>query len=452
MQTRLSLYGTVACVALITPLAFAQGRDALGSNAYFDVRQSLQYETNPTSSADNPEAKLSARTHLGFGWSSVTPAHSFSFNSTAGLKLVEDGENGLDTLNFNLAYSHITKNSSLSAQLKHSESDISRSVTLDDSEAASVDETVILDTGTRRDSQIQLGAEFGRQAKFGVSLNANQRFTRYDGLTHATLEDTDSRQLSASARFEIDPRITMRLSLSDQFRDTDTTERRTQSAGASLDLAVTPVLDVSASLSYSRNEYANQTNSTDTNGWGGGFSLKHDLRDGGAWRASFNTSENTAGRRNSVNLSRSFDLRNGNASFSIGATQIADDDVHPVISASYETETRRGRLNLSATHRGFTNNNDATGMRTRVAARYSMDVNSFSGISAGFGYSAVSYDDSSIAEQDRYDLNLSYRRNIGAEWDMVAGYNHISSHTNPGDSTSTNTVSLSVQKRFEWRP
>jgi hypothetical protein len=224
---------------------------------------------------------------------------------------------------------------------------------------------------------------------------------------------------------------------------------------------IRPDLTATTRLNYSRNEtttssliggfgLASADNVSTNKGFGGGFAITKTLKNG-TIGADFDSNVTSSGRRDTARVTRAIKLPNGDFSMSLGAVRPEGSDLQPLINLSYSQDLVRGKLGLGLSQRTSTGDDDETVINTRLRASYDQEINP----SSSWGLTARLADTDAVDLADntrRLDLGVNYRHELAQDWDLVANYTYSSSKQTGEAQRSSNTVSLSIAKSFQFRP
>ncbi len=438
--------------------AMAGAQQTGGLEATLDVSQSVDWNDNPDLEAGDADGELTARTGLTFGLSSVTERERLLLRIGADLEFGDrdplDENTGITDPELRLLYDRTARNAAFNFGLTYRESEVSDSIIQD----LLTNQDLIIDNGTRRDTQLTFGLDLGTEAPVGLSLSGFVRDRSFSDTTNPDLFGVDDRGLEATARFRIDPRITATLGVNwrDFDADGEETDRLTTGFAAGLQLAVTQRLNLGLSLGRDRVEIDEFVGGVPVsrveNGTSVGITADLDMPNGSA-RADLQSNIEENGRRTTFRLGRAIALRGGDLSFSAGLVDSEDLDMAPLFGVSYSHELQRGSLSVSLRQDPGTSTDSEEVVNTRFSVNYSERINSISSWNAGLSLRDVSFLNDALSEDSRrIDLNASYRRDLTRDWDLVSGVRYSRVVSDDEADRSSNSVFLSIERRFSFRP
>lgn len=445
--------GQILCGAALTTAGLVTGSSVWaqdgGLTIDVGVSQSLRYEDNPDFDPGVSDGQFLSRTGLSFDLNSETATQKLSFGLTAAVEAGRDSDNGLADPTARLSYTVNNRNTEALVDALWRERDVGTTES-DDLNPDDLD----FGTGTRRDTRLTLGLRTGIEAPFGVDLTARDNRRSYSGTSDPDFFDTTRRSLDATARFRIDPRITLRLIAGIEryeAENADQTDRTTTELGFGGTFEVTPRLTADVDLTFDKIETEELGGTTETDGIGIDTSLTREMANG-TLTASLRTRETINGRRSTVRIGRALDLPDGALSFSLGATKSEGLSTEPVAELSYSRDLPRGQFDVSLRQSVETNNDDQETLSSRLSLGIDQDINSLSSWSADLSLADVNALDVGAEDKRRIDFSLSYRRDIGADWDLVSGYEFSHAREDGVEDREANTVFLTLEKTFSFRP
>jgi hypothetical protein len=451
---------TAAGLSLIAP---AVAQEVSGLTATFGVKQSIV-------TSDNLDLRGTANsgtrgvTALSFGLVSETRTSRLALNTSGNFEF-DDEDTGFTDPTASLSYLMSAKNSQLALQANYSERDVNSLTTVfADTNGFGLNEQLVLGTGTRRTTGANLNFETGLDAPVGFSFDLGYRFTDYSDTTDPDLFETERLTYGATMRMQVSSTVSMRFGVeleNYEAQDNSNTIRDNRSLFWSSDIALRSDLSATTRLSYSRNEstttsalsgfgFGSGTSTNTEEGFGGGFTSTQTLQNGTVG-ANFNTSITTDGRRDTIRFTRAINLPRGAFSLSVGAVKTESSDPQPLVDMSYNQDMPRGRLSLGLSQSASIADDDNTVINTRLRASYDQEINA----SSSWGLSALLADSDAVDRDDdtrRLDLGVDYRHELARDWDMVANYTYSSSEQSGEDNRTSNKVSLSIERAFQFRP
>lgn len=451
---------TAAGLSLIAP---AVAQEVSGLTATFGIKQSIEASDN-LDLTDPPVAGARGTTELSFGLVSETRTSRLAFN-TAGQFEFGEGDTGFTDPSANISYSTTSRNSRLTTLASYSESDVNSLTTVFASTGGfGLDEQLVIGTGTRLNTSANLQFETGIDAPLGFIFDASYRMLDFRDTTDPGLFETERLTYGATMRMRVNAAVTMRLGfeLEDyEAQDDVNTMRDNARVFWEADFDIRSDLTATTRLSFDRNETtttgftggfgltATQNTSTDE-GFGGGFAITKTLQNG-TIGADFDTRVTSDGRRDTVRLTRAIALPRGDFSLTVGAAKTNTSGLQPLVDMTYNQDVPRGRLTLGLSQRVSIGDDDESQINTRLRAEYNEEINQ----NSSWGVSALLADTDAIDLDDdsrRLDLGVDYRRELARDWDMVANYTYSMAEESGDAARTSNTVSLSIEKAFQFKP
>jgi hypothetical protein len=449
---------TAVGMSLIAP---AVAQEVSGLTATFGVKQSI--ETSDNLDLTNPAtAGTRGVTELSFGLTSVTSTSRLAFN-TAGNFEFGEGDTGFTDPSANITYATSTRNSRLTAQIGYFENDVNALTTVGvDTNGFGLNEQLVVGSGTRLRTSANLNFETGLDAPLGFVFDASYAGVDYRDTVDPDLFETERYTFGITARMRLNSTATLNLGTefeAYEAQDDSNTTRDNRSVFVEGNLQVRSDITATTRLSYDRNETTTTTTSlggglTNTTsvdeGFGGSFAITKTLKDG-TIDANFSSRVTSDGRRDTFRVTRALDLPRGAFSLSLGVVKTETSDPQPLVDMTLSQNLPRGALTLGLSQQVSIGDDDETIVNTRLRAAYDEKINA----SSSWGLSAALADTDSIELGDntrRLDLGVNYRHEVARDWDVVANYTYSSSDQTGEALRSSNTVSLSLQKTFQFRP
>lgn len=426
-----------------------------GLIARLDVTQRFEYTDNPGLETDGGDSIFFGRTVLGFGLESVTDVERFQLNLSTNIEEGREGQSSVDITNSfgDFLYNRETSNARLGITSRYQESDIETFRIGDDFDQNG--NVINQTTGTRESFRFGVNAEWGINAPIGTELSWEYSQISFRGTDDPDLNDSNRNDLLGRINFRINPNIT--LDLTARYTKTDTdgegVDRELIGLSSGVELEVSPILTVNASLGFERiNRSGTETGSDD----GGtlAISLERDLPNGSVGlRFNTDVQSNENGRRSFLGVDRDLDLPRGSLSYSLGVSGAgADIGRNPILDVSYREDTRSGALTLSLSQRVLTDTDNQEQINTTLNAGYSYRINRVSSIGADL--SLFNRNELGDGENDgqRVQLGLTYRYELTRDWGLVSGYSHTLVSDDDEEDRKRNTVFVGLQRNFSWNP
>ena len=472
------LHRATACLAIalaVTPFARAQEG---GLTTEFGFTQSLRYDDNPDFVADPDEGSFISRTDLSFNLASRTRSQSLRFGLSGSLRNdfnddEEDFEFERPTARLN--YSIRNASTRLRANASYRRDEVERSFfrliddpgfddngdgepdpdpdPLPDDDLVD-DRELIVDQGTRETLNYGVRFETGLNAPFGTSLRLRQREVDYTDTEDPDLFDSSRTRVDARLRFRIDPTIRARLTARWIYFEADDereTERETVAIGVGTTIDVTPRLRFTADLSADRIETERTTGDETDDGASASVGLVRDMPNG-TISTRFSSDLTRNGQRNSLRFGRSLSLPNGSLSFNLGVTRTEDGDTNPLADLELTRDVRGGALNVSLSQNANVNDDDEDVINTRLSVGFNRQINAVSSWNASLALADTNVLQDDGDDRTRANFQVSYRREIVADWNLATGYEYAVSNRENQDDRTSNVVFLNLERQFNFRP
>lgn len=433
------LAGVIAAgFALVASSVSAQDSGGLEANLTFS--QGLSYsDTDGTF----------GRTDLGFGLTSETRTQNFDLSVSSGFEQNLDGGSlfEADEPSANLAYGIQSRQTALTTNLNYRQTDADEFV----EDVNGIPGVLILDEGTREAVGADVGLAFGREAKFGGTVDLGYDRTAYSDSTSATLFDFERISAQFGLRFEIDPRITTTLDYS--VSETNRANGRdVENQGLTLggQFAVTPTLDANVSLGVTQITIDDGGVVSVEDGLSFGLSLEQD-RPVGRLRFSLDSDLSESGRRTTARVGGTFETRRGNLNASFGLTESADSSIRPTLTLTYGEDLPRGSYSVSIDQAFDTDTDGDETLNSRLRLVWQQDLTQTSRVSSNLTYQmtdVLGVDD----DTSRFQLGVSFSHDLTEDWALTTRYTHTIFNDDSAARTRENEVFIGLETSFGWRP
>ncbi len=449
--SKATLAAAVVVAPVALPLVGAGGgllRAEEGINATFSVSERLE-NIQRQGFSNNENEGLRSRTRLGFSLLSESTNQALSFNSNTNLVYnFSRSETEVEDPDLNLNYDLQSRNAGLSFDASYVRRDVEDSVFFDDLSG----EFIVADDGRRDIFSLRSALDLNRRGPVTFSLSHFYSDSSFSGTVDPDLRDSTTNNVTARSTFRLSPVAS--LNATARWRDQDQEgaggndrTRTSIDVGGSYDISRLTTL--SAGVSYFRNE---STTRDDNSGPGFRFGLTHD-RPNGSYDINFSSRETINGTEFDTTFDRDYELPLGSASFGLGLTKVDGFSVEPLISAGLDLDINSiSQISLQLSQAATVDNDDNETIRTRLTVNYSRELNEISSVRASFRYA----DENALAdgEDDATSLraSVSYRRAVGADWNLVSGYEYSTNQRDNRADRNTNTLFVSMEKTFSFRP
>ncbi|WP_299506634.1 hypothetical protein [uncultured Roseobacter sp.] len=445
-----TLAAAIVIIPVALPLVGAGGllRAEEGISASFTISERLE-NVQRQGFSNNENEGFRSVTRLGFGLLSENQNQALSFNTgTDFVYNFSRSETEFEDPDLNLNYDLQTRNAGLSFDASYVRRDVEDSVFFDDLS----NEFIISDDGRREIFSLRSALSLNRQGPITFDLNHFFSDSRFTGTTDPDLRDSTTNGLTASSSFRLSPVASLNATARWREQDQDGVgandrTRTSFDVGGTYDISA--VTTLSAGISYFNNE---STTRTDNSGPGYRFGLSHD-RPNGTYDFDISSRETINGNEVDARANRSYDLPRGTASIGFGLAKVEGFSIEPLISAGLNLDINNvSRISLDLSQASTVDNDDNETIRTRLSVSYSRELNEISSMSASFRFA----DENVLADNDEdttsLRASLSYRRAVGDDWSLVSGYEYSTNQRNDREDRNSNTLFVSLEKAFSFRP
>jgi hypothetical protein len=445
----------LALAAMIASPVLAQDGTGIRGNLSFST--GLEVSDNPDLVTVPDGTTLTSVTNLGFSVTSETRVDRFRFSLGAGIEGDDGGASteadALDIRRSNIALSYARDgaNSRLSLSARYDEADLDDDVFGFFVDGVFDPDALIVEGGTRQLTRLSADFSTGIDAPFGVDLSFGLTSNSYVDASDPDLNDSDSRRISATARFSINPATTARLTtnyVKTEIDDLVDTSRTSQSIGTGVTTQTRTGLELSADISIDSAETLNgSTVTNESDGLGLSFGVLQPRPDG-TLAASLSSRIDNSGRRTSASVTRSFDLPTGGLTLSLGVVDQEDEDLEFTTQLGYTREAAGGTLTANLVQSPSTSDGDAF-LNTSVGLGFEAPINSISSWSADFSYGSAAQ----FGEEDgdeRTAAGIRYTRDLNEDWALNAGLRHVRITEDGADKRTSNTLFLNVGRDFSF--
>ena len=393
--------------------AIAQEAEPGGVFYSLDFGQTFEASTDQDLTTEAEENGLVSLTSLGFEAVTETRTQRLSFEFGTRLRGGES-EFSDDRLNAGLAYSRNSADALFEVSLQSLREDIAflRDVSdfiNDDGEIILPDDfDELTGGGIRTETVFAASLIWGETAPVGYQLSASQQILRYENAS-SDLIDSDTADLSFGVRLDLNEVTTGNIGLS--YSQTDEvgsprTELTTLSGALTF---ARPLGELTTQISAARDE------------------------DGDIfWAAS---------------IGRDFELSTSDLSGEIGFVEDENGDARLTGRIDFSYPRPAGQFDFSFSHSLSAGEDRAS---TTFSAGYLQELGPVSSMQVGFDFLQTSNPDGSdvlatagLSASYGVSLTENWRMNVGARVDLL---------DDDGDRSTSNTVFLTLERPFSWRP
>jgi len=311
----------------------------------------------------------------------------------------------------------------------------------------------VLTGGGRRDVfSFNTGLTWGREGPFTVTLGHNYSDTNFSDTTDLDLVDRITQGFNADVSFEISPVLTATAFASWQEVDRDGVNENDQINrfyGVGANYRLNPTTRLSASVNFNNND---STFSDENDGVGYSLGLDRDLANG-LLRFSLSQDETINDTRREIMISRSIDLQRGSLSLGLGATKTDGFSAQPLANLGLNYEINKlSELDVTLAQTASVDGDDEETVTTRLGVDYIRSLTELSSLSAGIQLVDQNALDSGGIDRSSINFDVTYRYDVGSDWDLVTGYEYSSVRTDGQEDRDTSTLFLGIERSFDFRP
>jgi len=439
--------------------AGAQDAAPAGRVLTFGISSDFRVSDNLNLDLVSPGTATVWDTRLSFGFLTETRTSRFALGLDGVVRLADvpgaDTAVRLDDPGLTLGYSREAANSRLSfdAELRRTNLDF-----IDPLDLADIDPTdLVTDTGRREIRRATLAFETGINDPLGFLVELDHSERLYTGTTDPELFDRRTDTVEATARMRLSPvaegRVTAAL---EEYRAEDApgTERTTRSLSLGLSYQVAPdtTLDAEIGSEEIEERLAVPPGTTTDRGAFGTLALTRRLPNG-TLGLTLERSFSPDGARTTLSASRALDLPAGSLAFSLGASRGERGDTEAVASLDYLQRLPDGEFTAALAREVSTDDDGEDVLTTRAELGYSHRLTPIS--SVAFGLDHVETDDlgsGTVTPADRSSFTATYTHALTRDWDLSAGYEYRRRSTTGGGDAHSNTVFVTLERDFRFRP
>ncbi len=446
---------TLSLATLSVSPVFSQDQTGIRATLSFD--QSLEISDNPGLTSPASDTEYTSRTSLGFGLSSETRSEQFRFNVGADLRgafgssTTSDDDFDIRNHDIGVNYARQGANSELTLSGRYRNFDFDDEVFGFFIDGQFDPDALVIDGGRRKITNYSFGYEFGMEGPFGAEFTARSTKDEFENTTDPDLVSSDRTSFDAAANFRIDPAMTVRATAGTNRRDEEDateTSRRNQYFGLGVrgemanGLAYSGQITIDDSETY---ELGALTTSED------GVGVELDVTQGrpdGSIGVGMSSRVDESGRRTTADVTRKYDLTDGQLSLSLGVVEQESEDLDFTAEIGYVRQLSDSRLSANFTQKASTR--DGAGLlNTSLQLNYRKEINAISSWDAGLSYgsSAVFGDSSGDALTS---ASLGYTRQLNDDWDFRTGLETIRVDQSGSPDRSENSVFFSVGRDFSF--
>lgn len=431
--------------------ADAQEDAAGGTLLTFGIETKLSVSDNYNLVPVAPGTSTVLDTTLSFGYLTETATDRFAFNIDGVLRGSDLPGAGsdfrFDDPSLTISYDHEGANSRLSVSVDYNRANLDF---LDPFKFIE-DGVLINGTGNRDILSAKVNFDTGINDPLGFGIELSHRALDYSNTTDPNLSNTLKDTAAITARLRLSPVLNSRIKLSQENYSADdlvSTDRKTRGLSFGATYEITPVTTLDFELGA---EKITEAVAGTSRGSFGSVNLTRALANGTAGLL-LDRSFSPEGGRTTITVNRSMELPNGTLAFSLGATKGELGGTGIVGSINYGQALPQGDLTASL-NRTVINNTDGNDvLTTKAVLGFKMPTTAISSLSFDVDYVQVEDVGSGGTQtSDRTSLRASYTRELTADWNLSAGYEHQNRFTEGTGTAQSNTVFMSLGREFSIR-
>ncbi len=401
-------------LANLCPLA-GSAQEAEPGGVYFtlDVGQTLEASTDRDLETVEEERGLDSLTILSFGAVTETRTQGLYFGLGTNLRISE-GEFSTDAINARLGYTERSADAIFDVSLSSRREDIAflrdASDFIDDEGEIVLPDDFddLTGTGIRAETTFAASIIWGETAPVGYSLSASHDILRYEDAS-AALVDSDTSSVSFGVRLNLNEVTTSNIALSyAQTDEVGSPLAETTTLSGALTFA-RPLGDLTTEVSVSEDEAGDVF-------WG-------------------------------ASVAREFAIPDGNLSGELGVVEDESGEARLTGRVAFAYPLPAGQIDLSAAHSLAAGGDRAT---TTISANYLQELSPISSMRVGFEFGEASDTDGSDALATGA-LSASYGVSLTDVWQLSVGA-RANLRDDDGTRTRSNTVFVTLERPFSWRP
>ena len=411
----LRLLPLAGLAALLTAGAAAT-QEGGGILLSFGIEQRFSWADNAGLVIPSEGDSFRADTRLSFGFVSETPRDRLTLNVSGALR----GEDrtgggfdfGLDSPAADLDYTRSGATSSFTTTAFLRETNLDDGLILSEGEGGE-SPVLVFEDGTARTKGGRLAYNWGEGTPFGGTVRTSLTDTDYIGTT-----------------------------------DPDLVGNRTTTAGVTLRFRVNEVTEASVNIDHRRYDETGAAPVEDSTTVSVGLNRTLPR---GSLSGNIAATRDEDGTRTSFSFGRRIELPNGSLSADLGLTEAANGGTNLTGALAWRQELVRGGLSARLS-RAVTNdtNNDET-LITALSLGLTQELTPRMGLNMGASWTRredVATD--SVTDSASLDAALGYA--LTEDWNLNVGASHRLKDEDGVGRADSNSVFLSVGRRFEWRP
>lgn len=311
--------------------------------------------------------------------------------------------------------------------------------------------------GDQIDTRGNLDWETGLNDPLGFRLIYSHDERRYSNSTDPNQFDNSNDIVTATTTLQMSPVLQGNLRVryrEFEAEDTVQTDRKTTTVSTGASYNISPITTVGANVGYTQvdnTERATNTN-TVTESFVWSFNWRKSLPDGGInFRADQSFGVN--GTRTNATFGRNYQRVNSVLSFNAGFTRGPFDEVTPIGQLDYSYRLASSRIGATIQRRVGTSTESVETRQTLAFLTYDYLINPVSALNFSLSYIEQANDGTGPSNpRERGTFSASYSRAITRDWAMNFGYQYDMDDQGGGFDPSSNSLFLTLGRRFTLKP
>ncbi len=443
----------------VTPAAQAQQvqNDAPLPGYSFELGQSLRVSDNIRLNRNSLGTTTAAETRARASYRFEDSLQNLELEAGGVFRLVDDpvldSDGDLSDADLRLNYLRESANARLALQSSYARRDLAFDNALNND--GLTDQDFSTSSGNRDDINTQFRFDTGLSDPLGLNVTLTQQERRFSDTSDTALFDTETASVRIGTVFRFGQTTEAELSLFQsrfEAENTARTERDTQRLVLGLTHAFSEITTLQLDLGYSEvdERFTALPDNLDRNsGVIGTLAVTRERRNGEV-SASLDTNVTQAGRRNTFEIARRFVLPTGVLAFSLGAVDGTTTNPRAIGSADYRLDWIRSSFRAQLRRTAAVS--DTTSIvteTTRLNLGYDYELNPLTNLSLDLRHATI-HEIGLNADPDRSrsSVDLTLTRDLGNDWDLVAGYEYRRSDRDDTGAAHSNTLFFTLNREF----
>lgn len=422
----------------------------------FDLSSGLTYDDNPDLAVTGGKAETRFDTRMGLNLNRQTRNTSLALSLGAMARASSGDGSGLREPSARLDYKTDTGATRLSLNGLYQQTpvDTFSPALLSDGTIAGSD--LVATTGTITSRTAGFNFETGVKAPLGFTLAGQYDGRSYSNTTDPGLFDTTVRSLSTGViwRMASGAEVTLGAEAdTTDYANLTQTSRRSHAVTLGYDAPLRP--DLKLKLSLGQSTATGKDAGVETfrsSGLIGSIGLEQ-TRVNGKATATLSSERDVLGARQTLSFGRSLTLRTGSLDATLGVSGRSGGALEPVGSLTYERILPSDRFNLSLSRQIALNSDNVDQASTFVDFGWQHRINAVSSLGLSLNLAAVGgAGNGTVTGASRSTLRASWSHDLARDWQLTTGYQYRNTDQSGSSSATSNSVFLTVSRKFTLQP